>query len=69
MGSGKAYLTFALYYHLTHNRQMEVSLTGYELRPELVALCNQYARELGYDKLRFEAANIEEITLEKKSTW
>ena len=65
MGSGKAYLTFALYYHLTHNRQMEVSLTGYELRPELVALCNQYARELGYDKLRFEAANIEEITLEK----
>jgi hypothetical protein len=65
MGSGKAYLTFALYYHLKHNRGIDVVMTGYELRPELVNLCNQYARELGYDKLNFIQANIEEIVLEK----
>lgn len=64
MGSGKAYLTFALYYHLSQNRGLDVTLTGYEIRPELVELCNQYAQELGYQKLRFEVANIEELKLE-----
>lgn len=65
MGSGKAYLTFALYYHLKHNRGIDVTMTGYELRPELVQLCNQYATELGYNNLRFVEANIEEIVLDK----
>lgn len=65
MGSGKAYLTFALYYHLKQNRGIDVMMTGYELRPELVALCNQYAADLGYEKLQFVEANIEAIVLEK----
>lgn len=65
MGSGKAYLTFALYYHLTQNRNLSVNMKGYELRPELVDQCNMLAWDLSYQHLQFITANIEEIVLDK----
>lgn len=57
MGSGKAYLSFALYDYL-QSRNEDISLTGYELRPELVALCNKHADNLGFTHLNFVEANI-----------
>lgn len=64
MGSGKAYLSFALYYFLKEVKNIDVKLTGYELRQELVDECNQIAQELKYENLSFVQANIENTVLE-----
>lgn len=58
MGSGKGYLTFALYEYLVQQRGLDVQLTGVELRPALVDFCNDLARQVGYTGLRFEARDI-----------
>ena len=42
-GCGKGYLTFAVHEYLTQSLQREASITGIELRPELVELCNGVA--------------------------
>lgn len=65
MGSGKAYLSFALYYYLKIIKNIDVTLTGYELRQELVDDCNAIAKELKFEGLSFVQANIENITIEK----
>jgi hypothetical protein len=56
IGSGKGYLTFALYDHLTTMLGRDCRMTGIELRSELVDFCNGVARELGFSDLRFIAA-------------
>jgi hypothetical protein len=53
MGAGKGYLTFALYDHLANKSGLPVETTGVELRPELVALCNDIAKKLDFDGLQF----------------
>lgn len=58
MGSGKGYLTFALYEYLVRQRGLAVQLTGVELRPHLVDYCNTVAAAVGYTGLRFEARDI-----------
>jgi trans-aconitate methyltransferase len=58
MGSGKGYLTFALYDYLRHHRELDVSITGIELRPQLVADTNALARAEGFDQLQFVAQDI-----------
>jgi SAM-dependent methyltransferase len=58
MGSGKGYLTFALYDYLVSELGREARVTGVELRPELVAQCNQVARDSGLTGLDFEAGSI-----------
>lgn len=65
MGSGKGYLTFALYDHLVNNRKVQASITGIELRPKLVDFCNQLAQDIGFDRLKFLAMDIEEYQPEK----
>jgi len=58
MGSGKGYLTFALYDFLRHNLGLEVRVTGIELRQNLVNFCNKTAAEAGFSGLHFVAADI-----------
>lgn len=65
MGSGKGYLTFALYDHLVNNRNIPASITGIELRPTLVAFCNNLAENIGFDQLNFLAMDIEAYQPEK----
>ncbi|NOT71676.1 MAG: SAM-dependent methyltransferase [Hyphomicrobium sp.] len=55
IGSGKGYLTFALYDHLAAKPGRQASVTGIEIRPELVALCNDLAVKSGFSGLTFEA--------------
>jgi len=57
-GSGKGYLTFAVHDYLTHVRGMRARVTGVELRPDLVSLCNGVARDVGAEGLVFEAGSI-----------
>lgn len=59
MGSGKGYLTFALYDHL-QGKNIDVHLTGIELRPELVELCNSIAENCGYKNLHFKKGSIQD---------
>ena len=57
-GAGKGYLTFAVYAHLRQRYGNEPEVTGVELRPELVATCNEVATRCGYGGLRFVAGDL-----------
>lgn len=57
MGSGKGYLTFALYEYLRANG-FQPSITGIELRKPLVDFCNGIATEAGFEGLHFVALDI-----------
>lgn len=63
MGSGKGYLTFALYDYLI-SQGKKVTMTGVELRPELVKKSNEIALASGFGTLHFVEGAIEstEIT-------
>jgi SAM-dependent methyltransferase len=63
MGSGKGYLTFAVYDYLSRQTGLEVSVEGIEARDELVELCNRIAREAGFERLRFQTGYIENFEL------
>ncbi len=52
-GSGKNYLTFALYDYLRRTLGIEARVLGVELRPELVASGNETARLCGFAGLGF----------------
>jgi len=54
MGSGKGYLTFALYDYLKNDRKKEVTVTGIELRDGLVDYCKKVADKCGFEDLHFE---------------
>ncbi len=53
MGSGKGYLTFALYDYLTNEKGLNVQVTGIELREELVDYCNGIAKACEFNNLTF----------------
>jgi tRNA A58 N-methylase Trm61 len=59
MGSGKGYLSFALYDYLNNVLNIEASLTGVELRKDMADLCNKIAKEVGFDRLDFKEDVIE----------
>jgi len=65
MGSGKGYLTFALYDHLKNNLKMPVKIIGVEMRQNLVELCNKIARESGFEGLTFVQGSISDYKIEK----
>jgi SAM-dependent methyltransferase len=59
MGSGKGYLTFALYDYLSNEMSLNVHVTGIELRDELVDYCNDIAQKCGFDDLHFVCKSIQ----------
>ena len=65
MGSGKGYLTFALYDFLKNTKGLEVVVTGIELRKELVDYCNDVAEKCEFENLKFLCKPIEEYSDEK----
>ncbi len=62
MGSGKGYLTFALYDYLQHKYDA-VKVTGIEMREDLVIKCNHIAAESNYTNLHFEKGSINETAI------
>ena len=56
IGSGKGYLTFALYDHLVAKMGGDIRVTGIEVRPDLVDLCATLAKRVSFTGLSFEAA-------------
>jgi len=57
-GSGKGYLTFAIYDYLQSVLGIETTVTGVELRENLVQLCADLAEQLGMDGLRFRVGDV-----------
>jgi len=64
MGSGKGYLTFALYDYLHSVLKLESEVTGVEYREDMVDLCNQVAVKSAFDKLNFVQGTIEDYNAE-----
>jgi len=63
MGSGKGYLTFALYEYLSNVRGLQVELTGVEQRPDMVMLTNRIAGMSGLQGLRFVEGSIGDFAI------
>ena len=63
VGSGKGYLTFALYDYLNNVRGVRARVTGVEARAELVELCNAVARRAGFDRLEFRTGFIQDLEI------
>lgn len=61
VGSGKGYLTFALYDFLKNNLDKQPNITGIELRQHLVDFTNELAQQSGFDQLQFVAKDINDF--------
>lgn len=57
-GCGKSYLTFALYYYLHELKGCDISVTGLDLKEDVIAHCSELAVRFGYDKLKFHKGDI-----------
>lgn len=55
---GKSYLSFAAYHYFAVIKNMKVSMTGIDLKPDVVEYCSTVARELGFDGLEFLCMDI-----------
>ena len=64
MGSGKGYLTFALYDYLHSVLKLETEVIGVEYRQDMVDLCNQVAVKSSFDRLNFVQGTIEDYNAE-----
>ncbi len=55
---GKSYLSFAAYHYFSVVRGMKVSMSGVDLKRDVVDSCNTVARDLGFDGLEFICMDI-----------
>ena len=55
---GKSYLSFAAYHYFSVVRGMKVSMTGVDLKPDVVEYCSSVAKELGFDGLEFICGDV-----------
>ncbi|MCS7036387.1 MAG: SAM-dependent methyltransferase [Saprospiraceae bacterium] len=65
MGSGKGYLTFALYDFLTRHLGLTPTITGIERRENLAKFCQQIAQKVNFSRLHFCAQDIADYRPER----
>lgn len=63
-GSGKSYLTFALYHYLRIEKGLDIKVTGLDLKKEVIEECSVIAKDLGYDNLEFLVGDINDYNEE-----
>jgi hypothetical protein len=63
MGSGKGYLTFALYDYLQNVIKQKATVYGIEMRDDLVNKCNSIAEHVGFDGLHFKKGTIQDAEI------
>lgn len=64
MGSGKGYLTFALYEYF-RKENPKIKIRGIEVRQDLVDKCNEIAKQSSYKGLTFYKGSIEDVKIDK----
>jgi hypothetical protein len=64
MGSGKGYLTFALFDYLSKNTNLKPVISGIEFRQDLVDFCNKTAQKANFENLNFVQGTIENSVFE-----
>lgn len=62
---GKSYLSFAAYHYFANVRGMQVSMSGVDLKEDVVEHCNSVSRSLGFSGLEFICMDINEYTPEE----
>jgi len=65
MGSGKGYLTFALYDFLKNSLNLQAQISGIEFREDLVNKSNVLANKIGFLNLNFKKGTIEQTEIGK----
>jgi len=65
VGSGKGYLTFALYEYLSKKNPKGAEIVGVDTKGDVVALCNKIAQKVGFEHLNFKHQNVESFTSKK----
>lgn len=61
---GKSYLSFAVYHYFANIKHYRVSMTGVDLKPDVIAHCNRVAKDLLFDGLEFLCGDIRDYTPE-----
>lgn len=55
---GKSYLSFAAYHYFANVKKMQVSMTGVDLKADVIENCSKIAKELGFEGLEFIQCDI-----------
>lgn len=55
---GKSYLSFAVYHYFANILGYEVSMTGVDLKPDVIAYCDGVAKRLGFAGLEFLCGDV-----------
>ena len=62
---GKSYLSFAAYHYFANVRKMNVSMTGIDLKSDVIEDCSRIAEELSFDGLEFICQDINDYVTDK----
>ena len=65
-GCGKSYLTFAMYYYLHELCDLDIRVTGLDLKKEVIRHCQELADKYGYEGLEFLQGDIADYSGEEK---
>ena len=63
---GKSYLSFAVYHYFANVLGMRVSMTGVDLKEDVVAYCNEVARAVQFEGLEFLCGDVSKYETEQK---
>lgn len=55
---GKSYLSFAVYHYFANVLGLKVSMTGVDLKPDVIAYCSEVAEKLGFVGLEFLCGDV-----------
>ena len=55
---GKSYLSFAVYHYFANVLGLSVSMTGVDLKPDVIAYCTEVAKKLSFTGLEFVCGDV-----------